>query len=117
MSGKDMLQDMELLVCMVLKEKGPLSLKELSQCIGILRETFKVEKEKETLDSTLGTIDGCVDDIPRAVRILTTNGRLERIGKTPREWKYKVNDTFQVCDHAPEGGLEAIEPFLRQYCP
>ena len=117
MTGRGMLQDIELMICMILQEKGAMSLKALSQCIGKLRDSFDVEKERSTLDPALGTIDGCVDDIPRGVRMLMTRGRIQRIGKTPREWKYALSGTFQICDNIPDGALEAMMPYLEKDCP
>ena len=94
-----------------------MSLKGLSQCIGKLKDSFEAEKQKTPLDPTLGTIDGCVDDIPRGVKMLITKGKLKRVGKTPREWKYQVADTFQACDNIPDGALQAVKPFLEKDCP
>jgi hypothetical protein len=117
MTGKSFLRDIELMICMILQEKGPMSLKELSQCIGKLKDSFEVEKKKAALDPSLGTIDGCVDDIPRGVRMLMTKGKLKRIGKTPRDWKYQVSDSFLVCDNIPDDAMEALRPFMEKDCP
>jgi hypothetical protein len=117
LTGKSYLRDIELMICMILKEKGALSLKQLSQCVGKLKETLKIEKEGANLDPVLGTIDGCVDDIPRGVRMLMTKGRIQRVGSTPREWKYQVSDTFEACDNIPDGAMEALRPYLDKDCP
>lgn len=117
MIGMDHLKDIELLVCLVLHQRGPIGLKDLSKCIGALKDTFKVEKERASLDPVLGTIDGCVDDIPRAVRMLMSKGKVERVGATPKDWRYKVRDDLEICKEVPEGALEALSPFLEKDCP
>ena len=110
------LRDTEVLVCVLLKERAPLSLKDLGRWVGDLKEAFKSEREKGTLDEALHALEGCVDDVPKAVRILLDRGVVERTGQTPKDWRYKLSASFQSCD-LPEHTLEALRSHMERMRP
>jgi len=107
MEGKGSLRDTEVLVCVLLQARAPLSLRDLGQWVGDLKEAFKAEREAGTLDEALHALESCVDDVPKAIRVLLERGVVERTGQTPRDWKYKLSLTFQSCD-LPERAITVL---------
>jgi len=112
MTEKGSLRDTEMLVCILLCERAPLTLRDLGRCIGHLKEAFRAERESGTIHEALRSLDGCVDDVPKAVRLLQERGVIERLGKTPREWAYKLRADFQATEHLPVPALESLRFYI-----
>jgi hypothetical protein len=102
------LKDTEVLVCVLLQERAPLSLRDLGRWVGDLKEAFRSERETGTLDETLRALDGCVDDVPKAVRILLERGVIERMGASPRDWRYRLCPSIKACENLTVGAFEAL---------
>lgn len=110
------LRDTEVLVCVLLAERAPLSLKDLGRWVGDLKAAFKSDRERGTLDEALHALEGCVDDVPKAIRMLLERGVVERTGQCPREWRYKLSATFQSCD-LPERAISALRSQMGRVRP
>ena len=110
------LRDTEVLVCVLLAERAPLSLKDLGRWVGDLKVAFKSDREHGTLDEALHALEGCVDDVPKAVRMLLDRGVVERTGQSPREWQYKLSATFQSCN-LPARAISALRSRMDRVRP
>ena len=111
------LRDTEVLVCVLLQERAPLSLRDLGRWVGDLKEAFKAERDGGTLDEALQALEGCVDDVPKAVRLLLERGVVERTGATPRDWKYRLRQAVQAGDHLPTIALAALRVRIEKVRP
>jgi hypothetical protein len=102
------LKDTEVLVCVLLQERAPLSLKDLGRWVGDLKEAFRSERDTGNLDETLRALDGCVDDVPKAVRLLLDRGVIERMGASPRDWRYKLCPSVKDFGNLTDGAFKAL---------
>jgi hypothetical protein len=111
------LKDTEVLVCVLLQERAPLSLRDLSRWVGDLKAAFRAEREQGALEEALHGLEGCVDDVPKAVRLLMERGVIERVGASPRDWRYRLCLAIKACENLPAGALEALRSRLDRMRP